>query len=112
MGLAFFVLAYVELFSGGANLPGGPITPFTGAADNVWTPQWPLIGVYAYHGLLLSWLLSLTLIAFDGLKIPQKLLFFGILLSLFAVVLGRPHMEALGILAFGAVALLHNARKV
>jgi len=112
MGLAFFVLAYVELFSGGANLRNGPITAFTGAYENVWVPQWKLIGIYAYHGLLMSWLMSLALIIFDGKKIPLKLLFFGILLSLFVPVIGRSYMEAIGILAFGVAALLHNARKV
>jgi len=111
MGLAFFVLAYVELFNGGANLPGGPITEFTGAYDNVWVPQWKLIGIYAYHGLLMSWLMSLALIVFDGKKIPRKLLFFGILLSVFAAVNGMSYVEAVGILGFGGAAILHNARK-
>jgi len=112
MGLAFFVLAYVELFSGGANLRNGPITAFTGAYENVWVPQWKLIGIYAYHGLLMSWLMSLALIIFDGQKIPRKLILFGILLSVFAAVNGMSYVEAVGILGFGVAALLHNARKI
>ncbi len=54
MGATFFVLAYVELFSGGANLPGGPLTELTGAASVVWNPQWEIIGAYASHCLLFS----------------------------------------------------------
>ena len=111
MGLAFFVLAYVELFSGGANLPGGPLSEFTGAVDNFLIPHWPLIGVYASHCLLMSWLASMALIVFDGLKIPLKLLFFGILLSVIFVVIGKYYIEAVGILCVGAFALLYNARK-
>ena len=111
MGLAFFILAYVELFSGGANLPGGPLSEFTGAVDNFLVPHWPLIGVYASHGFLMSWLMSLVLIVFDGQKIPLKLLFFGILLSVIFVAIGKYYIEAVGILCVGAAALLYNARK-
>ena len=64
-GLAFFILAYVELFSGGANLPGGSITEFKGALDNVWHPQWAIISVYAWHCLLVSILITLCLFRWD-----------------------------------------------
>ena len=66
MGLTFFVLAYVELFSGGANLPGGPITEFTGAVQNVWYPQWKLIFWYGGHVLLLSFLACFVLMDMDA----------------------------------------------
>ncbi len=77
MGAAFFVLAYVELFSGGANLPGGPILPWTGALDNVWNPLWPVIGVYAYHCTLLSFLMCVALIDQDRRRVPLRLLLFA-----------------------------------
>ena len=79
MGLAFFVLAYFELFGGGGNLPQGPISEFVGAMDNVWVPYWPLIGLYAYHGLLLSLLMSVTLIDLDGQRVPSKLFSLGLI---------------------------------
>jgi len=41
MGLVFFILAYVELFSGGAN------SNRNGAAQIVWEPQWQAISVDA-----------------------------------------------------------------
>ncbi len=66
MGLAFFVLAYLELFSGGANLPGGPITEFTGAVGNVWYPQWELILWYGGHTLFLCFLTCLVLMSMDA----------------------------------------------
>ncbi len=78
MGLAFFALAYFELFSGGANLPDGPISPLVGAADNVWIPHGPLSGLYAYHALLLSLLVCVTLIDLDRQKVPSKLIGLGL----------------------------------
>jgi len=73
MGATFFLLAYVELFSGGANLPGGPISAFTGAADIVWNPQWPVIGVYLYHCFMFCSLMGMLLIHRDGKPVPRKL---------------------------------------
>ena len=110
MGLTFFVLAYVELFSGGANLPGGPITEFTGAFDNVWVPQWRLIGVYVFHTALLSWLMSIALIAWDGQSIPLRLIMVGILLASFAAFSGRSVVEVVGVLLLMAAATLRYSR--
>ncbi len=73
MGATFFVLAYVELFSGGANLPGGPLSDFTGAADIVWNPQWPMVGVYVYHCSMFCFLMGMLLIHLDGKSVPKKL---------------------------------------
>ena len=81
MGVAFFVLVVFELFTGGANLPQGPITSVTGAWQTVWQPQWQLIGVVAYHALLLSLLMCVTLIDRDGQKVPRKLVGFGLVVG-------------------------------
>jgi len=67
MGLAFFILAYVELFA-------------EGAMHTVWNPQWNVLGVFALHGVLLSWLMAVTLIALDRKRIPRTIVAFGILL--------------------------------
>lgn len=77
MGAAFFVLAYVELFTAGANLPGGPFIELTGAADVVWNPQWVLLGAYALHCLLLSLLICVVLCNRDGEAAPKSLVIFG-----------------------------------
>jgi len=78
MGLAFFALAYFELFRGRQNLPGGALSPFVGAMDVVWVPYWPLIGIYAYHCLLLSLLGCVALVDLDRQKVPSKLIGFGL----------------------------------
>lgn len=74
MGLAFFILAYVELFTGGAPLPGGPITEKRGALFSVWYPNWPLIGFYAWHGLLIAVLMTHILFRRDKQITSKKLL--------------------------------------
>ncbi len=78
LGSVFFVLAYVELFRGGENLPGGPISGFTGAIDLVWNPNWAVISLYAYHCLGVTILLSIALVDRDGHRAPWKLIACGI----------------------------------
>jgi leader peptidase (prepilin peptidase)/N-methyltransferase len=78
MGLAFFALAYVELFSGGANLPGRPAAELTGALHTVWNSDWSVIRVYAYHGTLLALLMAMALIDQDRQRIPWKMAVFAL----------------------------------
>ena len=75
MGAAFFVLAYVELFSGAANLPAAPRVDAAGALTTVWIPNWSVIGIYAFHCALLSVLMTLALIDQDGFRVPWKVVF-------------------------------------
>lgn len=96
MGAAFFVLAYVELFSGGANLPGGPITELFGAVEIVWNPQWEVIGVYLSHCLLLSLLMCVVLCNRDGEALPKSLVVFGFVAAgVFAATFPRLHLTLL-----------------
>ena len=96
MGAAFFLLAYVELFSGGANLPGGPFTELVGAVDIVWNPQWEIIGAYASHCLLLSLLMCTLLCNRDGEAVPKSLVVFGLLCaSALAAASPRIHLTLL-----------------
>ena len=81
MGAVFFVLAYVELFSGGANLPVGPLTELAGAVDVVWNPQWEIIGAYVSHCLLFSLLMCVLLCNRDGEAVPKTLVIFGLLMA-------------------------------
>ena len=108
MGLAFFVLAYVELFRGGANLPDGPLTELTGAANTVWKPQWKLIGVFAFHGLLLSWIVSLILVLIDGQRIPKKLALTGLGLALYGWWIGRTQEEVAATAVITVAAFLQS----
>jgi prepilin signal peptidase PulO-like enzyme (type II secretory pathway) len=82
MAAAFLILAYAELFSGGANLPNGRLTSFTGAWGTIWHPEWELIGVYFYHCVLLSVLMAVALIDLDGQRAPWTLIGVGIAVSL------------------------------
>jgi len=82
LGLIFFLLAYAELFRGGANLPGGPLSPFAGAIDNVYYPNWPLLSLYAYHATLLSLLLAILLIDRDGHRVPLRLVLIGLAMGI------------------------------
>lgn len=112
MGLAFVALAYAELFTGWSILPSQQITEFTGAYDNVWTPQWRLIAIYACHGLLLSWLMSIALIRLDRQEVPWKLALFGIAIAVFALLIGRGYIEVIAVLLLVVAASSRIARKV
>jgi leader peptidase (prepilin peptidase)/N-methyltransferase len=73
MGAAFFTLAYVELFSGAANVPGGPFAEAASAWNTVWNPNWMVLRVYIYHCLLLSILMAMALIDQDRQRMPWRL---------------------------------------
>ncbi len=100
VGAAFFALAYSELFSGGQNLPDGPISQHVGAMDNVWSPYWPLIGIYAYHCLLLSLLGCMALVDLDRQKVPSKLIGFGLVAGI-GLAAWFPYLHPAAALIFG-----------
>lgn len=81
MGAAFFALAYVELFSGGANLPGGPFVKAASSWETVWNPNWVVIRLFAYHALLLSVLMAMALIDQDRERVPWSLSIFAIVIA-------------------------------
>lgn len=72
LALIFLLLAYVELLSGGANLPrqqGTGAEPFVGQFlrdPAVWA-------TFALHTLLMGGLLAATLIRYDGHAVPRAL---------------------------------------
>ncbi|MCA9237866.1 MAG: prepilin peptidase [Planctomycetales bacterium] len=74
VGAVFFLLAYVEIFTGGANLPGGPLTELPGAWHTVWNPFWPLLATYGQHALLMALLTAIVLFALDEVRAPRALL--------------------------------------
>jgi hypothetical protein len=73
MGAAFFALAYVELFSGGANVPGGPFLDAADSWNTVWNPNWTVLRIYIYHCTLLSILMAMALIDQDRQRVPWRL---------------------------------------
>lgn len=87
MGTVFFVLAYLEVFTAGRYLPGGPISDVSGAMDTVWNPQWPVLGIYAFHCVLASIFMALSLMRLDGnlSRIKFAVTTFVLLLAWFGV---------------------------
>jgi leader peptidase (prepilin peptidase)/N-methyltransferase len=81
MGAAFFTLAYVELFTGAANIPNGPFTDATGAWHIVWNPNWTVLRFYIYHCTLLSLLMAMALIDQDKQRIPWRIMVIGLAIA-------------------------------
>jgi leader peptidase (prepilin peptidase)/N-methyltransferase len=77
MGGAFVALAYAEVFTGAANVPGGPFAEATGAWHNIWNPNWTVLRIFMYHGLLLSLLMAMALIDQDRQRIPWGIAIFA-----------------------------------
>ena len=71
-GLAFAVLAYVELVRAGVNLPGVVPESSTG-----------LLVVWSYHSLLASLLIVAALFDWDGVLVPPRLIILGLVAGLF-----------------------------
>jgi len=80
MGIVFFLLAYLELFRGGATVFGEPLTDLRGAMDIVWIPQWGVIGQFVYHAILASVLMTLVLLRLDGNITRGQLIIWSIIL--------------------------------
>ncbi|HET6883485.1 MAG TPA: prepilin peptidase [Pirellulales bacterium] len=82
VALIFLSLAYVELLSAGANLPGGKRHAYTGATWILWFTKWDMVGLYAYHCGLLSTLVTWSLIQLDRQRVPRAFAGFAIGLAL------------------------------
>lgn len=65
LGLMFVLLLALELIGGGLNLPGPYLSRFLGVTENIWDPNWRLIGIFAFHAALLTFLTTLSLFAWD-----------------------------------------------
>ncbi len=78
----FLVLYFVQLRSGGANLPIRTPNPYTGVVWIIFYTRWDLVGLYAYHVYLLSVLFAWTLIQGDAERIPRGAVLVTLLLGL------------------------------
>jgi leader peptidase (prepilin peptidase)/N-methyltransferase len=81
-GSIFLVLYFVELISGGANLPVREINMYRGVLWVIMYAKWDLISLYLYHCFLFSTLLAWTLMAIDGRRIPLRALGFSLIVGL------------------------------
>jgi prepilin signal peptidase PulO-like enzyme (type II secretory pathway) len=69
---AIFVLFfYVELLSGGANLPVRPPNLYNGIVWILLYTKWDLLSIYGFHMVVLSILLAWGMINFDRFRVPQ-----------------------------------------
>jgi leader peptidase (prepilin peptidase)/N-methyltransferase len=99
-GTMFLLFYFVELISGGANLPVRGINTYRGVLWIIMYPKWDVIGLYLYHCYLFCVLLVLTLMALDRKLIPRRFLIFA-----FTVAMGLPF-------AFPDLALVPASRLV
>jgi leader peptidase (prepilin peptidase) / N-methyltransferase len=83
--LMFAVLFWMEVRSSGANLPEVRLDSMHGVLP--WSYDHLLMGKYAYHAVLLSYLLSVTLIRWDLQQVPLRLTLYGVLLGLLPVLI-------------------------
>jgi leader peptidase (prepilin peptidase)/N-methyltransferase len=91
VGSLFLVLYFVELISGGWNLPIRQRNMYAGVVWIVFYTKWDLVTIYLYHCVMLSMLLTLALIAFDQRRLFKKSLAqFSLLLAIPAIVF--PHL--------------------
>ncbi len=82
VGATFLALLYVELLSGGRNLPVRTPNVYVGVIWIIWYTKWELIGIYLFHCCLLCLVLASVLMVRDGFLLPRRLFAFGIVLSL------------------------------
>ena len=82
VGLLFLLLYFVELISGGVNLPIRRPNDYAGVVWIIFYTKWDLVTIYLFHCAMLSMLLALALIDLDGKRLPMKsLILFALLLA-------------------------------
>lgn len=77
----FLLLYFIELISGGANIPFRPPNIYRGAVWIIFYTKWDLVRLYFYHCYLLCLLLVWGLIGFDGCRIPLRSILIGLTIA-------------------------------
>ncbi len=72
VGLMFLLLFFVELISGGTNLPVRRPNTYAGVQWILFYTKWDLVGLYVYHCFLLSTLIAWAMIRRDGHRVPVR----------------------------------------
>ena len=76
VGLIFLLLYFVELISGGANLPGRNPNFYNGVLWILFYTKWDLVGLYSCHCVLICTIISWALIRWDGHRVPPTSVLF------------------------------------
>ena len=72
VGTFFLLFYFVELVSGGINLPNRVPNMYAGVVWIVFYTKWDLITIYLFHCVMLCLLLALALVNFDRKRLPIK----------------------------------------
>jgi len=72
IGLLFLLLFFVELISGGTNLPVRNPNTYAGVQWILFYTKWDLVGLYVYHCFLVCTVFSWAMIRRDGKTIPLR----------------------------------------
>lgn len=84
-GGLFLLLYFVELISGGANLPVRTPNSYAGVVWIIFYTKWDLVRLYLFHCFLLSTLLTWALIRYDGHAVPLRSVLSMLVVSLICV---------------------------
>jgi len=91
IGLLFLLLYFVELISGGTNLPVRLPNMYAGVLWILFYTKWDLVGLYVFHISIFCALFCWTMIQRDGHRVPAKASAITILLSATAILVW-PHL--------------------
>lgn len=91
IGLMFLLLYFVELISGGTNLPGRMPNHYAGVLWILFYTKWDLVSLYLFHCFVFCSVFSWTMIGRDGNRVPLKAALITIGLAVSAVLLS-PHL--------------------
>jgi leader peptidase (prepilin peptidase)/N-methyltransferase len=92
-GAMFFALAFVELFTGGGNLPVRPVDLYPGVVWNALYFASDAIALYFFHAVMLSALLAVALIDHDRLPTPTWAMLIPLTLAALLAATIRPGFQ-------------------
>lgn len=81
-GIVFLILYFVQLISGGANLPNWTVYPYKGVIWILLYTKWDMLALYFYHSMLFTWLIIFALFAWDRQPVPRRSLIIGTMILL------------------------------
>jgi len=84
VGCVFLVLYFVELLTGGINLPNRSVNQYAGVLWIILYTKWDLLGLYIFHCFLFCTLLTWMLMTKDGNRIPSRLILFSFAIAILA----------------------------
>ena len=91
IGLLFLLLYFVELISGGTNLPRRTPNHYAGVLWILFYTKWDLLGLYLFHCFVLCAVFSWTMMQRDGHRVPTKAAVITIGLAISAALIW-PHL--------------------